>query len=234
MKIRPALFAIASIFIGVVQVHAGRWISRDPIQEGSGFVQRDMDLTEAGNLYAFVANDPIDKFDPFGLKTEVSTNFDPDQGLNASWRWGDKGESSLQAWTDASGKVECDVGLLERLGNSLFNSKCCVSCRVSVRQQITRNLQASGAIDWPHSYGHEQRHISSLLSEVRKMVHDLENEEGCSDSNTGGDAKAKELASRYQRILDEKMAAEAAHQNPSSPKARQGYNPLNDPGLPFR
>lgn len=34
----------------------GRWCSRDPLAEGTGL-----------NLYAYVANDPINAFDPLGL-----------------------------------------------------------------------------------------------------------------------------------------------------------------------
>jgi len=37
----------------------GRWISRDPVEEGDG-----------PNIYAFVGNSPINRFDPFGLSAE--------------------------------------------------------------------------------------------------------------------------------------------------------------------
>ena len=40
----------------------GRWISRDPIEEQGGF-----------NLYAFVNNDPVNKFDILGLKCKPKT-----------------------------------------------------------------------------------------------------------------------------------------------------------------
>jgi RHS repeat-associated protein len=51
----------------------GRWFSRDPIQEGGGFVQRDpmpsQDLIQdEPNLYAFVKNNPVGAIDLLGEK----------------------------------------------------------------------------------------------------------------------------------------------------------------------
>lgn len=59
---RPAVLAVALIVFTAVRVHAyfdptiGRWASRDPIEETGG-----------RNLYAFVGNNPVCKFDPLGL-----------------------------------------------------------------------------------------------------------------------------------------------------------------------
>jgi len=66
-------------FIAVLSVvgeaRAGRWLSRDPIQDGAGFVERDpmpqteLDIDQGNelNLYAFVANNPVSQIDPLGL-----------------------------------------------------------------------------------------------------------------------------------------------------------------------
>ena len=46
-----------------------RWISRDPIVENGGI-----------NLYGYVANDPLDKYDPFGLQQPEEDTPDPLMG----------------------------------------------------------------------------------------------------------------------------------------------------------
>ncbi|HTD67644.1 MAG TPA: hypothetical protein VK846_14050 [Candidatus Limnocylindria bacterium] len=38
---RTVGFAIAATIIVAADANAGRWLSRDPIEEGAGFVQRD-------------------------------------------------------------------------------------------------------------------------------------------------------------------------------------------------
>jgi len=48
--IQKFVLAITATIIVAADAHAGRWLSRDPIQEGAGFVQRDP------NPYAFVLN----------------------------------------------------------------------------------------------------------------------------------------------------------------------------------
>ena len=89
------VLAITGTIIVAANAHAGRWLSRDPIQEGAGFVQRDP-IAEPGfavlqkaqasrqigisshwlpknfsngdfNSYGFVKNDPISQFDYLGL-----------------------------------------------------------------------------------------------------------------------------------------------------------------------
>jgi len=74
------ILKVGLAFVGVAilaaDARAGRWLSRDPIQEGAGFVQREpaeefdpVPIAAEPNLYAFVLNDPIDFVDPWGLIT---------------------------------------------------------------------------------------------------------------------------------------------------------------------
>jgi hypothetical protein len=71
--IQKAVLALSATIIVAADAHAGRWLSRDPIEEGAGFVQRDpmpeMDFTpylrNEPNLYVFVANNPINATDTF-------------------------------------------------------------------------------------------------------------------------------------------------------------------------
>jgi len=79
-SVQKAIISLFACSVVAANSHAGRWLSRDPIQEGAGFVQRDpasqLDLSlfqqEAAkepNLYAFVGNCPLCVIDPLGLAT---------------------------------------------------------------------------------------------------------------------------------------------------------------------
>ena len=75
--IQKVAFLITTTIVVAADAHAGRWLSRDPIQEGTGFVQRDpfppMSLVpkqrNEPNLYGFVRNNPIGAIDKHGLVT---------------------------------------------------------------------------------------------------------------------------------------------------------------------
>lgn len=85
MKSFPKLvLTLAAGILLATDAHAGRWLSRDPIQEGAGFVQRDA-IQREPNPYVFVLNDPVNKIDPFGLRT-ISFYFDAFiNGNRGSW-----------------------------------------------------------------------------------------------------------------------------------------------------
>lgn len=73
------ILSIVAIVLVTADMQAGRWLSRDPIVEGSGFVQRDpmpeYDFAPTAqnevNLYAIVGNDPVMRIDYLGLKWKV-------------------------------------------------------------------------------------------------------------------------------------------------------------------
>jgi hypothetical protein len=83
MKTSKVVLALTATIIIAADAHAGRWLSRDPIEEGAGFVSRDpkprMDFTKIQrknepNLYAFVRNDPVRFCDAYGLSTADVAN----------------------------------------------------------------------------------------------------------------------------------------------------------------
>lgn len=69
MKTTKVVLALAATVLIATDAHAGRWLSRDPIQDGAGFVQRDP------NPYAFVLNNPVQFIDALGLRP-ISVQFD--------------------------------------------------------------------------------------------------------------------------------------------------------------
>jgi RHS repeat-associated protein len=85
----------------------GRWLSRDPIGE-PGFDLFKKKKTKADtanpNLYSFVANDPVDKIDPIGLKIylcTVPTSSFPTLGIGRhAYLWDDRKDT-------ANGQREC-------------------------------------------------------------------------------------------------------------------------------
>lgn len=97
--IQKVVLAIVATVILAADVHAGRWLSRDPIQDGAGFVQRDpvpqMDFGEIlqnePNSYAFVKNTPVNATDPLGL---VIVGF---YGADFSYKWPNSGNLRLEA-----------------------------------------------------------------------------------------------------------------------------------------
>lgn len=74
-----SVLIITATLVVATDANAGRWLSRDPIQEGAGFVQRDprpqLDFAprqrNEPNLYAFVLNDPVNQIDFLGLFVEL-------------------------------------------------------------------------------------------------------------------------------------------------------------------
>ena len=80
MKTNPRfMFAVAIFIVTFANAQAGRWLSRDPIEEGAGFVQREpmpeiqlivqeqQGLRTEPNLYALVGNNVVNHVDAFGL-----------------------------------------------------------------------------------------------------------------------------------------------------------------------
>jgi len=96
-KFLVALFAI----LAITEVHAmrwyspstGSWFSRDPIGEpGFELMRQQQPSLMAGgpNLYAFVANSPVNAIDPLGL---VIVGF---YGADISYRWPNAGNEVLE------------------------------------------------------------------------------------------------------------------------------------------
>ena len=75
--IQKVVLAVTTTIILGADAQAGRWLSRDPIQEGAGFVQRDPQPTldfiqrNGPSPYVFVRNNPPRFVDPLGLRIYV-------------------------------------------------------------------------------------------------------------------------------------------------------------------
>lgn len=103
--IQKVVLILTATIIVAADAHAGRWLSRDPIQEGAGFVQRDpmpeMDFSQLQqsepNLYAFVLNDPLDQFDALGL---VTVGF---YGADTPFTFPNEGNIKMKAIADELG-----------------------------------------------------------------------------------------------------------------------------------
>jgi hypothetical protein len=81
MNARPKLvLALAAGLLLAADAQAGRWLSRDPLQEGAGFVARDA-IQREPNPYVFVLNDSVNKIDPFGLWTTAGHRLIADDWL---------------------------------------------------------------------------------------------------------------------------------------------------------
>jgi hypothetical protein len=64
--LQKTFLSCTAFVVVAAEAQAGRWLSRDPIEDGAGFVQREP------NPYVFVLNAPIDYVDPLGLWTRDS------------------------------------------------------------------------------------------------------------------------------------------------------------------
>lgn len=80
--IQKVVLTLAATSIIGADAHAGRWLSRDPIEDGAGFVQRDPRpqpdfsvVQGQPNLYAFVGNDGINNVDLLGLLNVIRLGF---------------------------------------------------------------------------------------------------------------------------------------------------------------
>ena len=108
MKTNPRfMLGVAILLVTFANAQAGRWLSRDPIEEGAGFVQRepveeDLSLIQhqqeathssslplrhrnEPNLYAFVRNDVSHLIDPLGLISFNGCASSQEAALTDAW-----------------------------------------------------------------------------------------------------------------------------------------------------
>ena len=98
---RNFVLGIGAVLIFTADARAGRWLSRDPFQEGEGFVERDPRyLPEIGqaqrgepNMYAFVLNEPVSSVDPMGLHIYIMA---PEVGALDSTDFGEEVRQGFQ------------------------------------------------------------------------------------------------------------------------------------------
>jgi RHS repeat-associated protein len=197
-----------------------RWLSRDFIEENGG-----------ANLYGMVGNSAVNTIDYLGMM-EVDLVFAPEQVASAPWSWSDDPVARRAAWVrPISAKVECSPGLLDRV-SSFLGGICCLEGKVTLVLRIRRNTETERAGisggQWNKFYGHEQRHVLSLKTEVTKLKEKLSKEPGCYSTTETAEAAAKRLSEQYNQMLNEILEKETNHANPNSPKASTGYAPIGE------
>ena len=120
--IQKVVLVITTTIILVADVQAGRWLSRDPIDEGEGFVERDPVSQDEfvpqhrnePNVYVFVRNDAMNTIDPFGLwATEVHHAIVEDwlkDPKYKSYRWRCCNIPVRELLKEGSDEIDGDIG----------------------------------------------------------------------------------------------------------------------------
>jgi hypothetical protein len=129
--VQRAVLVIATLTVVAADVHAGRWLSRDPIEEGAGFVQRDpmsgfettLEPRNEPDLYVFVGNDAINSIDPFGLwkidrngGTKAPALADPGDTIDSLADLIGLSASEYQRWLTPSSGTTMPSSSTQRLG----------------------------------------------------------------------------------------------------------------------
>jgi RHS repeat-associated protein len=192
---------------------AGRWLSRDPIEEDGGV-----------NLYGFVSNDPISNTDSIGL-VETQLIFTPESPGKVPVHWVDLGGPIDLANRIIGGKtkvaplVECHC------------DGCKVKCMmrfVFVIELNARYKKRGGMPFWLKNYGHEQQHVRSNMAEFTKLAQELSSEAEAS-WYTSCENRAEELQENYYNKIADIRREEANHLNPGSPAAGTPVDPAEPP-----
>jgi RHS repeat-associated protein len=182
----------------------GRWPSRDPIQERGGL-----------NLYGFVRNSGVDKWDILGLEviTELAighTNFPtPKTAVMAPWSKFKLGKNQKEQQLD---------GMLANKTAGLFTSvkkgdKCFPASGLEILLHIVVDPDANTVRG---TYGHEQEHLREVLANLPKIEKQVEQEFAQSilnGFNSPEDAKkeAHKMSKRANDLLQALFFNEKKH-----------------------
>ena len=199
----------------------GRWPSRDPIEESGG-----------ENHYRFCSSDPVNRIDPRGLLDVVTTY--PSTSPPAFWEYL---PNTLQGgYVRFSFRVRCNAGGQKTNGEKI--PPCKVACTIDVEitsSGIILNSNFQGRMTVSQAYGHEQKHITSVIGQAEKIKADLSQKNEIFQTIDDAKKAAQEYEKPYRSesgsdSTQQYLNKEANHGNPNSPRAGTAYNPL--PGSP--
>ena len=178
------------------------WLSRDPIAEEGGL-----------NLYGFVENDPINYIDLLGL---VEYDFQPHSPVGAPWSFSDVIPGAGQT---VARKHEIVCVCEQCQGASCYQIKCKFflyhHIYIHRRHQFVKE----------DVYGHEQRHVQSLLAEAAVIGSKLEEYEKrpCRSKTVCEDEAWYATRWFNNQELPKAIKLEGWHRNPSSPSVGKDY-----------
>ena len=179
----------------------GRWLSKDPIEEDGGL-----------NLYGMVNNDSVNLWDYLGQSIKVDLKFIPGHPQDVPVSYVNYGSGG--------------VGVIRIKGNTVFNylldcyctSAGDLECKLtaSFRIQLQKGMSFGDIVG---TYGHEQRHVSSLMYEIRLIAAELKDEKNCCSDKD-------KVEKRYNKKLKNADDRENDHDNTRSPIAGATNYPI--------
>ena len=210
----------------------GRFISRDPIEERGGL-----------NLYGFVGNDPVNRWDALGLAFVEHLGADAvklsPRIMPADYFTGPKlknKDGNLPKLGEVWGYVTYSDKTLDctcerKVGNRAAGTKTCYKmvCKVKWTAQIYLNEIIQGdAKKLMGTFGHEQRHVKAVWDNVEsQIVGKLEEEDGVFDQKGPCDDACKKHKVVFLPILlDLADHTKERHGIDGHPNDGQLYDPL--------
>ena len=210
----------------------GRFLSRDPIEERDGL-----------NLYGFVGNDPVNRWDALGLAFVEHLGADAvklsPRIMPADYFTGPKlknKDGNLPKLGEVWGYVTYSDKTLDctcerKVGNRAAGTKTCYKmvCKVKWTAQIYLNEIIQGdAKKLMGTFGHEQRHVKAVWDNVEsQIVGKLEEEDGVFDQKGPCDDACKKHKVVFLPILlDLADHTKERHGIDGHPNDGQLYDPL--------
>jgi RHS repeat-associated protein len=175
----------------------GRWLSRDPMEEDGG-----------ENLYCSVRNQTTTSIDLLGLLQVQMTL----PSVTGPFTYtDDASKPRVGGWTTFSLLVRCNAEM-----------SCKVKCSITAKTTsfvINRATLAFRQGKERRIYGHEQRHVQSVINEAKRMQAELSTKPDSFASFEAARAAAQSYEEPMRQRAQEFLDKEKAHQNtPPSPK----------------
>ena len=224
----------------------GRWLNRDPIGERGGI-----------NLYGFVGNNPVSKWDKLGLVTYKNVNVIHNPSINLIMvtfdeladfrrkrqqgmgkylppREGAAGDTDYP--TDFI-KIECKCDC--PLDSKEYTATCTVSWRADIRL-VTDLPQGGNHWKDPNNidgvYGHELQHVKAEKAQVEKKVIKWLRDQSVQTTKL---ACEREIEAYRKSALDDRLkvilalSSKDLHGKDGHPNAGENYDPEEEIGIPI-